>query len=211
MFLRGNTVFFYFSGFLNGIRYHYYRKDEFIKARPLSKAFSAMLAGILFAGALPLETFAETAASVKPVIGRTMQTVLREKIQEEDPTALKNGDVNADGKIDEADATAVLTAKLADAPQADVNADGVLDQTDSDMISSFVSGEIGYFPVDIYYNASAGFITRGAWIHALAEGFSMHVDDESSMVAYFTDLADCAYKKDIDLAANFGVFDIPSG
>ena len=184
------------------------RKDEFMNARPLSKAFSAMLAGVLFAGALPLDTFAETTAAENRIALGSMQTVFRSIVSEADSTELKNGDVNADGKIDEADAAAVLTAALADAPQADVNADGMLDQTDADMIASFVSGEIGYFPVGTYYQADPGYVTRGEWIHALSVGFAMKVEDESTIVEYFTDLEGCNYKKDIDLAANFGVFDI---
>ncbi len=135
-------------------------------------------------------------------------TLLAVETQAEESTSLKWGDVNSDGKIDDADATAVLKVKLADCLQGDVNADGKLDQTDADMIASLVSGEIGYFPVGTVYDAKAAFVTRGEWIHALATGFNMSATEDSEITEYYTDLKDYQYGAEITLAANFGVFDV---
>lgn len=60
------------------------------------------------------------------------------------------------------------------------------------------------------YTADADYMTRAEWIHTLVDAFEMGVDDESTMEEYFTDIAGNQYETDINLAANFGVFDIDS-
>ena len=175
-----------------------------MRTRHLSKALAAMLAGIICVSTLPLDTFAEAEKNA----GAAMQGADASAVQAKDTDALKTGDVNADGIVDETDAKAVLSAKIKDCPQADVNADGILNQTDADMIASFISGEIGYFPVGSYYNADAGFLTRGEWIHRLAEGMQMQPPADGELNAYYTDLKDCPYADEITLAANYGVIDV---
>ncbi|MBQ8927628.1 MAG: dockerin type I repeat-containing protein [Oscillospiraceae bacterium] len=51
-------------------------------------------------------------------------------------------------------------------------------------------------------------VTREAWIHELVTLFGMSVEDESTMEHPFTDTGSSTYAHDIDLAANYGVFDI---
>lgn len=60
------------------------------------------------------------------------------------------------------------------------------------------------------YTAAGDYITRGEWIHTLVDAFEMGVEDESTMEEYFTDIAGNQYETDINLAANYGVFDIDS-
>ncbi|MBQ8920931.1 MAG: hypothetical protein IJ060_02055 [Oscillospiraceae bacterium] len=175
-----------------------------MKTKTMLKVTSALVAVIISSNVLPLQSFAKIAIiaesiDVSPVVDAQA---------EEETSSPKWGDVNADGSIDDTDAKAVLTTKYTDSPQADVNADGALDQTDADMISSFISGEIGYFPVGTYYSADTTYVTRGEWIHALVTGFSMSAADDSEIVEYYTDLADYQYGAEITLAANFGVFDV---
>lgn len=125
-----------------------------------------------------------------------------------DTANLLNGDVNSDGVINDKDSEAVLKVNLSDCPQADVNADGKLDQTDVDMINSYTTGEINYFPVGTYYDESPGYLTRGEWIHKLVEGFEMSAASGSELQEFYTDLTDYEYGSEITLAANFGVFDV---
>lgn len=56
----------------------------------------------------------------------------------------------------------------------------------------------------------AEFVTREEWIHDLVTAFDMSIEDESTMESHFADTADSPYAYDIDLAANYGVFDIES-
>ena len=53
-------------------------------------------------------------------------------------------------------------------------------------------------------------VTREEWIHDLVTVFQMSVEDDSTIESHFTDTADSPYAYDIDLAANYGVFDIES-
>lgn len=126
----------------------------------------------------------------------------------ENGTKILNGDVNGDGVIDDNDSENVLKVKLSDCPQADVNADGKLDQTDADMINSYTTGEINYFPVGTYYDEKPGYLTRGEWIHNLIEGFEMSAASGSELQEFYTDLSEYEYGSEITLAANFGVFDV---
>ena len=167
----------------------------------LRKTASFLVAAAVSCCAVPFDPLVQTA-------DRTLHPAAAEITADDGGTPLKWGDVNADGKIDDADAAAAPDAAIADCPQADVNADGVIDGTDVDMIASFVSGEISYFPVGADYNDAPAFVTRGEWIHALVDGFAVSVEDESSITPCFTDLDGYEYQKDIELAANFGIFDV---
>lgn len=53
-------------------------------------------------------------------------------------------------------------------------------------------------------------ITKEEWIHDLVTAFDMSIEDESTMEYYFTDVDSSTYAYDINLAANYGVFDIES-
>ena len=53
-------------------------------------------------------------------------------------------------------------------------------------------------------------VTKEKWIHDLVTAFDMSIEDESTIESHFTDIADSPYAYDIDLAANYGVFDIES-
>ncbi len=53
-----------------------------------------------------------------------------------------------------------------------------------------------------------GDVTREEWIHQLVTIFDMSVEDASSMNTYFSDLVGSEYADEIELAANFGVFDV---
>lgn len=58
--------------------------------------------------------------------------------------------------------------------------------------------------------ASETGVTKEEWIHDLVTAFDMSVEDEFTIESHFTDIADSPYSYDIDLAANYGVFDIES-
>lgn len=53
-------------------------------------------------------------------------------------------------------------------------------------------------------------ITKEEWIHDLVTVFDMSIEDDSTMEYYFTDIDSSTYAYDINLAANYGVFDIES-
>lgn len=147
----------------------------------------------------------------------TTQTTITGPIIKNETETVKSsdtltGDANLDGIVNADDSTAladVITAGATDElKHCDVDFSGVIDQTDADMIASYSTGEITYFPVGKIYNPEAKYITRAEWIHSLAAGFEMSVEDESTIEHYFTDLEDCEYAFEIELAANFGVFDV---
>ena len=55
-------------------------------------------------------------------------------------------------------------------------------------------------------------ISRAEWLHKLVEAFSMTVDDETAPDNYFSDIASTdAYYRDVLIAEEFGVIDIPAG
>ena len=127
---------------------------------------------------------------------------------------LLNGDVNKDGIIDENDTTALSqainkknTAKLVN---ADLNGDGKITNADTFILNQYVTGEIKYFPVGDVYEAGITYITRADWIHNLVTVFDMSVENADSIENFFTDISDSPYASDIELAANFGVFDVTS-
>ena len=147
----------------------------------------------------------------------TTQTTITGPIIKNETETVKSsdtltGDANLDGIVNADDSTALADAITAGATDelkhCDVDFSGVIDQTDADMIASYSTGEITYFPVGKIYNPEAKYITRAEWIHSLAAGFEMSVEDESTIEHYFTDLEDCEYAFEIELAANFGVFDV---
>ena len=173
-----------------------------MKNKAVSKAISSLVAGLMSITNLSINY------SVNQVYALNSENKLNTTKVIGDSARLLNGDVNNDGSIDSKDAEAVLKVKLADCPQADVNADNKLDQTDSDMIVSFTKGEINYFPVGTYYDETAGFMTRGEWIHNLVTGFEMSTTEDSELQDFYTDLKDHKYGSEITLAANFGVFDV---
>ena len=53
-------------------------------------------------------------------------------------------------------------------------------------------------------------ITREEWIHDLVTVFDMSIEDDSTMEYYYTDIDNSTYAYDINLAANYGVFDVES-
>ncbi|MBQ8926810.1 MAG: hypothetical protein IJ055_00870, partial [Oscillospiraceae bacterium] len=124
------------------------------------------------------------------------------------------GDINLDGVIDAEDSSALSQAinkkTASELVNADLNGDGKVNNSDALMLSQFVSGELAYFPVGDVYIAGVSFVTRGEWIHSLVTAFDMSVEDRSSMETYFTDLSGNAYAEEIELAANFGVFEAES-
>ena len=124
------------------------------------------------------------------------------------------GDIDENGIIDAADVTALSQAvnkKLTEGLlQADVNGDGKINNTDVTMLNSYVLKEINYFPVGSVYIEGASYVTRAQWIHELVTVFEMSVEDESTMTKFFTDLTECDYASEIELAANFGVFEVES-
>ncbi len=146
----------------------------------------------------------------------TQKTITGPIIKNETETVkssdILTGDANLDGIVNADDSTVLASTITAGATDelkhCDVDFSGVIDQTDADMIASYSTGEITYFPVGKIYNPDAKYITRAEWIHSLAAGFEMSVEDESTMEYYFTDLEDCEYAFEIELAANFGVFDV---
>lgn len=174
----------------------------------VSKTLAAFLSGIMLVGNYPVTALDAPNAQTLVSSGRIQNNANVKEQEETAASAVKCGDVNGDGTIDGKDAEAILSVKLEKCPQADVNADGVLNETDADMIKSYTAGQITYFPVGTEYQADTEFVTRGEWIHALTEGFKMQVDDPSSVVEYYTDLTDYEYAADINLAANYGVFDV---
>lgn len=189
--------------------HHWNRKgrDKIMLRKQFRVTLSAVLAAVVCAGAVPLAPFVQSVHAVD--IAATAQTEVKvDTVNVDAASAVLNGDVNGDGNVDAADADALSSVKLADCPQADVNADGVLDDVDADMIRSFDSGEIAYFPVGASYDADASYITRGAWIHALVQGFEMEMPDDAEYEIPYHDLEDSEYIADIRTAAYYGVFDI---
>ena len=132
----------------------------------------------------------------------------------EESEGIKYGDINRDSKIDETDCTELSKAinnKTASVLlNADLNGDGKVNNADALVLNQYVTGEIKYFSVGEYYLEDVSFVTRGEWIHNLVETYDMSVEDESSIVEYYTDIAENQYASDINLAANFGVFEIES-
>ena len=128
--------------------------------------------------------------------------------------SLLYGDVNQDSIIDASDVNelekAIDTNSSNELKNADVNGDGTIDGSDITMINAYISGDISYFPVGDFYVPDISYITRAEWIHSLVVEFDMSVDDESTIEEFFTDIDNCIYAYDINLAANFGVFDIDS-
>ncbi len=53
-------------------------------------------------------------------------------------------------------------------------------------------------------------ITKEEWIHDLVTVLDMSIEDESTIEYYFTDVDSSTYAYDINLAANYGVFDVKS-
>lgn len=125
---------------------------------------------------------------------------------------LLSGDSDGDGSVTDADVTALEEAIEAGTviglEQMDVNGDNAVDGDDLAMVSSFAAGDITYFPVGEVWQADVQFMTRSEWIHQLVTIFDMSVEDTSTVTHCFTDLGGCEYAEEIDLAANFGVFEI---
>lgn len=175
----------------------------------VKRIVSTAISGIMGLSIIPFDGIALRSNAVDytpPDIGSDLLQISEK--QAADTANILNGDVNGDGVIDDKDSKSVLKVKLSDCPQADVNADGKLDQTDADMINSYTTGEINYFPVGTYYDESPGYLTRGEWIHKLVEGFEMSAASGSELQEFYTDLTDYEYGSEITLAANFGVFDV---
>ncbi len=99
-----------------------------------------------------------------------------------DTTQILYGDINNDNVIDAADKTALSKAindKTASTlVNADLNADGKVNNSDALLINKYVSGEIKYFPVGIYYEEGIEFVTRAEWVHNLVD---MSVEDTSTV------------------------------
>ncbi|MGN0612631.1 MAG: dockerin type I domain-containing protein [Porcipelethomonas sp.] len=165
-----------------------------MRRHTLSKFLAGLCSAVLFAGAVPFDSITEFAA---------------------DAASQLYGDVNDDGVIDELDVTALSEAiesgtDAASMPAADVDGDNSLTSSDVEWISSYISGESTYFPMGTTCPSPYTYMTRGEWIHTLVTAFEMSFEDETGMVEYYSDLDDCTYKKDIDIAANYGVFDVIS-
>lgn len=175
-----------------------------MKTKSMMRVVSAFIAAVFGTVAIPDVPLMRTNAYAE---GEASSIIFQEQ-KKAAQSSLQWGDVNEDGVINADDAEAVLKASIKSCPQADVNADGVLDKTDSDMITSYNSGEIGYFPVGIYYSPDISFVTRAEWIHRLAEGMSMEMPADGKLNEYYTDLTDCPYAEEITLAANYGVIDV---
>ena len=175
----------------------------------VKRIVSTAISGIMGLSIIPFDGIALRSNAVDytpPDIGSDSLQISEKQVA--DTANILNGDVNGDGVIDDKDSESVLKVKLSDCPQADVNADGKLDQTDADMINSYTTGEINYFPVGMYYDENPGYLTRGEWIHNLVEGFEMSAASGSELQEFYTDLTDYEYGSEITLAANFGVFDV---
>lgn len=180
-----------------------------MKKTIVKRIVSTAISGIMGLSIIPFDGIALQSNAVdnaSPDISRASLQVSAK--QSADTVKLLNGDINGDGVIDSKDSENVLKVKLSDCPQADVNADGKLDQTDADMINSYTTGEINYFPVGTYYDEAPGYLTRGEWIHNLVEGFEMSAASGSELQEFYTDLTDYEYGSEITLAANFGIFDV---
>lgn len=76
------------------------------------------------------------------------------------------------------------------------------DVSDSDIV-------ISTFDTPMIMAAQTG-VTKEEWIHDLVTVFDMSIEDDSTIESHFTDIADSPYAYDIDLATNYGVFDIES-
>lgn len=177
----------------------------------LKRLMSVISAGAISVSMSPIDLIVHAANT------ETTQTTITGPIIKNETETVKSsdtltGDANLDGIVNADDSTVLADAITAGATDelkhCDVDFSGVIDQTDADMIASYSTGEITYFPVGKIYNPEAKYITRAEWIHSLAAGFEMSVEDESTIEHYFTDLEDCEYAFEIELAANFGVFDV---
>ncbi len=177
----------------------------------LKRLMSVISAGTIGVSMSPIDLIVHAANT------ETTQTTITGPIIKNETETVKSsdtltGDANLDGIVNADDSTVLADAITAGATDelkhCDVDFSGVIDQTDADMIASYSTGEITYFPVGKIYNPEAKYITRAEWIHSLAAGFEMSVEDESTIEHYFTDLEDCEYAFEIELAANFGVFDV---
>lgn len=74
--------------------------------------------------------------------------------------------------------------------------------SDSDIV-------VSTFDAPMIMAAQTG-ITKEEWIHDLVTVFDMSIEDDSTMEYYFTDIDNSTYAYEINLAANYGVFDIES-
>lgn len=165
-----------------------------MKKHTLGKFLAGLCSAVILIGAVPFDGISEFAASAASQL---------------------YGDVNDDGVIDQLDVTALSEAiesgtSADELPAADVDGDKSLTSSDVEWINSYISGESTYFPMGTTYPSPYTYMTRGEWIHTLVTSFEMSFEDETGIVEYYSDLDDCTYKKDIDIAANYGVFDVIS-
>lgn len=180
-----------------------------MKIKGFKRIISLLCASAVCFSASPIETvFAESAE-----IGSDISVEEKNSASPPLSSGALSGDFNNDGEVNEADASEISGyildgGALEGHENCDVDANGFLDQTDADMISSYASGEIGYFPIGDYYDENESYITRGEWIHRLVQGFDMSVEDKSTIINYYSDLSDHQYGEEIEIAANFGVFDV---
>lgn len=155
-------------------------------------------------------------SAIAVMLSTLPSVVLTSAAEEEtsDDTPLLYGDINQDLVINSDDTTALSQAinnkTASELINADLNGDGKVNNSDALLLSQYVSGEITYFPVGDYYEADVTFVTRAEWIHNLVTAFDMSVDDTSTVETYFTDLSENEYADEIELAANFGVFEVES-
>lgn len=180
-----------------------------MKIKNLKRITSMLCTGAVFFSALPIETILAANAQIES----DMSVEAEKNASPPLSSGTLSGDFNKDGIVDEADASAISDyistgGVLSGHENCDVDANGLLDETDADMINSYVLGEIGYFPIGDYYDENAKYVTRGEWIHRLAQGFGMSVEDKSTIVNYYTDLDNYEYGEEIEIAANFGLFDV---
>lgn len=175
------------------------------------RLMSVISAGAISVSMSPIDLIVH-AADIETTQTTITGPIIKNETETVKSSDILTGDANLDGIVNADDSTAladVITAGASDElKHCDVDFSGVIDQTDADMIASYSTGEITYFPVGKIYNPEAKYITRAEWIHSLAAGFEMSVEDESTIEHYFTDLEDCEYAFEIELAANFGVFDV---
>lgn len=177
----------------------------------LKRLMSVISAGTIGVSMSPIDLIVH-AADIETTQTTITGPIIKNETETVKSSDILTGDANLDGIVNADDSTALADAITAGATDelkhCDVDFSGVIDQTDADMIASYSTGEITYFPVGKIYNPEAKYITRAEWIHSLAAGFEMSVEDESTIEHYFTDLEDCEYAFEIELAANFGVFDV---
>lgn len=180
-----------------------------MKIKSFKRIISLLCASAVCFSALPMETIAAS----KPQLGSDLSAEAVKNASPPLSSGTLSGDFNNDGTVNADDASGISDyisggGALAGYENCDVDANGLLDETDADMINSYALGEIGYFPIGDYYDENASYITRGEWIHRLVQGFGMSVEDESTVVNYYSDLDDHEYGAEIELAANFGLFDV---